>query len=90
MAERFGGAPFDIENVFWSHRGDTCTFDTMVEEFGLGTAPLLRLADIVRGADTARLELSPEAPGLGLLSKLPLAWRRKNREREQCSPMKAL
>ena len=35
VAERFGGVPFDIENVFWSHRGDTCTFDTMIEEFGL-------------------------------------------------------
>jgi rhodanese-related sulfurtransferase len=64
VAERFEAAPFDIENVFWSHRGDTCTFDTMVEEFGLGTAPLLRLAAIVRGADTARPELASEAPGL--------------------------
>jgi rhodanese-related sulfurtransferase len=64
VAERFGGAPFDIEDVFWSHRGDTCTFDTMVEEFGLGTPPLLRLATMVRGADTARPELSPQAPGL--------------------------
>jgi hypothetical protein len=64
VAERFGGAPFDIEDVVWSHRGDTCTFDTMVEEFGLGTPPLLHLAAMVRGADTARLELSPEAPGL--------------------------
>jgi rhodanese-related sulfurtransferase len=64
VAERFGGAPFDIEDVFWSHRGDTCTFDTMVEEFGLGTPPLLHLATMVRGADTARPELSPEAPGL--------------------------
>ena len=59
-----GGAPFDIEDVFWSHRGDAYTFDTMVEEFGLGTPPLLRLANMVRGADTARPELSPEAPGL--------------------------
>jgi rhodanese-related sulfurtransferase len=64
VAERFGGVPFDIENVFWSHRGETCTFDTMVEEFGLGTDPLLRLATIVRGADTSHQELSPEAPGL--------------------------
>ncbi len=64
VAERFGGVPFDIENVFWSHRGDTCTFDTMVEEFGVGIAPLLRLATIVRAADTARPELAPEAPGL--------------------------
>lgn len=64
VAKRFGGAPFDIEDVFWSHRGETCTFDTMVEEFGLGTPPLLHLATMVRGADTARPELSPEAPGL--------------------------
>ena len=64
VAERFGGVPFDIENVFWSHRGDTCTFDTMIEEFDLGTPPLLRLATMVRGADTARPELSPQAPGL--------------------------
>jgi rhodanese-related sulfurtransferase len=64
VAKRFGGAPFDIEDVFWSHRGDTCTFDTMVEEFGLVTPPLLRLATMVRGADTGRPELSPEGPGL--------------------------
>ena len=64
VAERFGGVPFDIENVFWSHRGDTCTFDTMIEEFALGTPPLLRLATMVRGADTARPELSSQAPGL--------------------------
>ena len=48
----------------WSHRGELCTFDVMVEEFGLGTKPLQRLATIVRGADTARLDLAPEAPGL--------------------------
>lgn len=64
VAERFAAAPFDVEDVFWSHRGETCTFDTMVEEFGLATEPLLRLARIVRGADTARLDLEPEAPGL--------------------------
>jgi rhodanese-related sulfurtransferase len=64
VGERFNAAPFDIENVFWSHRGEKCTFDVMIEEFGLATPPLLRLATMVRAADTARLELSPEAPGL--------------------------
>jgi len=64
VAERFAATPFDVENVFWSHRGETCTFDTMVDEFGLATEPLLHLARIVRGADTARPELAPEAPGL--------------------------
>ena len=66
VAERFGATPFDIEgeDIFWSHRGERCSFDTMVEEFGLATAPLLHLATIVRGADTARLDLAPESPGL--------------------------
>jgi rhodanese-related sulfurtransferase len=66
VADRFGAAPFDIEGtrVFWSHRGELCTFDVMVEELDLGTEPLRRLATIVRGADTARPDLAPEAPGL--------------------------
>jgi rhodanese-related sulfurtransferase len=64
VGERFNAAPFDIENVFWSHRGELCTFDVMIDEFGLATPPLLRLAAMVRGADTGRLDLSPEAPGL--------------------------
>ncbi|WP_061937416.1 sulfurtransferase/chromate resistance protein [Aureimonas sp. AU22] len=64
VGERFGAAPFDVENVFWSHRGERCTFDTMVDEFGLSTPPLLRLATLVRGADTGRPDLAREAPGL--------------------------
>jgi rhodanese-related sulfurtransferase len=64
VAERFGAEPFDIEGVFWSHRGELCTFDAMLDEFGLRTEPLLRLATIVRGADTGRFDLAPEAAGL--------------------------
>ena len=52
----------------WSHRGDTCTFDTMLIEFGLQSTALERLATIVRGADTARPELAPQAPGLLAIS----------------------
>lgn len=64
VAERFGATPFDIEGVFWSHRGETCTFDTMLEEFKLQTEPLMRLANVVRAADTNRHDLAPEAAGL--------------------------
>lgn len=67
VAEHFGAAAYDIEgeNVFWSHRGDHCTFDTMVDELGLtGFAGLERLRVIVRGADTGQPELVPEAAGL--------------------------
>jgi rhodanese-related sulfurtransferase len=64
VAAAFGAAPFDIEGVFWSHRGEACTFDVMIDELGLASPALQRLATIVRGADTARLDLAPEAPGL--------------------------
>ena len=64
VAGRFGATAFDIENTFWSHRGEACTFDTMIAEWGLATGALLHLAKIVRAADTARLDLAPEAAGL--------------------------
>lgn len=64
VAEKFNAIPFDIEDVFWSHRGEFCTFDTMLEEFCLQTEALQRLATIVRGADTNRHDLAPQAAGL--------------------------
>lgn len=67
IAERMGATPFDVEGegVRWSHDGDRCTFDVMVEAFGLGGFDALaRLGAIVRGADTGRPDLVPEAAGL--------------------------
>jgi rhodanese-related sulfurtransferase len=64
VAQTFGAMPFDIEGVFWSHRDELCTFDVMLTEFGLTIPALDRLALIVRAADTARLDLVPEAAGL--------------------------
>ncbi len=68
VAERFNATPFDIDNVFWSHRGETCTFDTMIAEFGLASPALETVAQIVRGADTARLDFAPQAAGLLAIS----------------------
>ena len=65
VADRFGATPFDVDGVFWSHRGEKCSFDTMVEELDLGGFKALqRLAVIVRGADTAHPEIAPQAAGL--------------------------
>jgi rhodanese-related sulfurtransferase len=65
VAEHFNATPFDVDGVFWSHRGERCSFDTMVEELGLGGFEALeRLAVIVRGADTAHPEIAPQAAGL--------------------------
>ena len=68
-AAEFGGIPFDIANVEISHEGDRCSFDTLLKLFGLESEPsLARLALIVRGADTARPDLAPEAAGLHAVS----------------------
>jgi len=64
VAEKFDATPFDVEGVFWSHRDERCTFDTMLDEFALDTPPLRQLATIVRGADTNRHDLAPQAAGL--------------------------
>ena len=77
MADKFGAAPFDIENVYWSHRGDKCTFDTLIEEFGIATPTLNRLAAIVRAADTNCIDACPQAAGL-LAASLGLSRMYKN------------
>jgi rhodanese-related sulfurtransferase len=64
VAERFKATPFDVAGAFWGDRGDKCTFDVMIEEFGLDSDALSRLALIVRGADTGRSELAPQSGGL--------------------------
>ena len=63
-AEELGGIPFDIPDVAFSHVGERCSFDTFLDLFGLEAPGLCELAIIVRGADTDRHELSPQAPGL--------------------------
>jgi rhodanese-related sulfurtransferase len=65
VAREAGAIPFDIKDVELSHEGERCTFDTMLKLFDLeGEPSLARLALIVRGADTARPDLAPEAAGL--------------------------
>jgi rhodanese-related sulfurtransferase len=63
-AEELQAIPFDIPDVAFSHVGETCSFDTFLDLFGLDVPGLRDLAVIVRGADTDRHRLSPQAPGL--------------------------
>ena len=64
VGERFGAIPFDIEGATYSHRGDACTFDALLDDFTLHSPALDRLALVVRAADTDRHDLSPQAAGL--------------------------
>ena len=68
VAEKFDATAFDMPTGFWTHRGLGCTFDTMLEEFGLTMPALAKMAEIIRAADTNTLEKSPEAAGLLAIS----------------------
>ncbi len=68
VAERFDATAFDMQTGFWTHEGERCTFDKMLQEFGLETPALLHLARIVRAADTDKLQNEPEAAGLLAIS----------------------
>ncbi|MEG3180731.1 chromate resistance protein ChrB domain-containing protein [Sphingomonas sp. LT1P40] len=71
VAAETGAAAFDVvgEGVRWTHEGDLCTFDAMIDGLGLSAiAALEALAPIVRGADTARPDIAPEAAGLLAIS----------------------
>jgi hypothetical protein len=63
-----GAIPFDVEGVELSHDGPRCSFDLFLEKYGLADPHLDELATIVRGADTDRLDLAPQAAGLLAIS----------------------
>jgi rhodanese-related sulfurtransferase len=60
--------PYDIPDVHFSHEGERCSFDAFLKHYRLTDPALGQLALIVRGADTARLELAPQAAGLAAIS----------------------
>ena len=68
VAEKFNATPFDIEGVTFSHRGDGCSFDALLDDFGLHSEALDRMATVIRGADTDRHDLAPQTAGLLALS----------------------
>jgi hypothetical protein len=68
IAEQTGAIPYDIPGAELSHDGELCSFDAFLKKYGLSDPALLQLAAIVRGADTSRLELTAQSPGLYALS----------------------
>jgi len=65
VAVEIGGAAFfDAEGAGIAREGERCSFDAMLARYQIDDSALLRLAEIVRGAATARLDRAPEAAGL--------------------------
>jgi rhodanese-related sulfurtransferase len=65
MAKQTGAIPYDIPGGEpFTHDGPLCSFDTIMRHFAVRDTALDYLAQIVRGADTARLDLTPQSAGL--------------------------
>ncbi|MGZ3748326.1 MAG: chromate resistance protein ChrB domain-containing protein [Pseudobdellovibrionaceae bacterium] len=64
VAQEQNAVPYDIAGVELTHEGDFCSFDALLKKYNLVDPALLKLAEIVRAADTDTLEKSPQAHGL--------------------------
>jgi len=63
-AER-GARSFDAPGAEFTHRDGRCTFEVLIEDFGLDDPALQRLARIVHGADIdGEIDATPQSAGL--------------------------
>ncbi len=67
-AKERDATPYDVPDVHFTHEGERCSFDAFLKHYHLADPALAQLATIVRGADTARLDLAPQASGLAAIS----------------------
>jgi hypothetical protein len=63
-ARESSATPYDVEGVELSHDGPLCSFDAFLTKYELRDPSLAALAQIVRGADTDRLDMAPQCAGL--------------------------
>ena len=71
VAAEKNAVPFDVEGVELSHDGQLCSFDAFLKRYQLSDQALAELAVIVRGADTARLDLAPLTSMIGCSAPAP-------------------
>jgi len=64
VVEKEKAIPYDAPNVELGHHGEKCSFDSIVEKYGINDPAVLELAKIIRAADTDKMEAAPEAAGL--------------------------
>jgi len=69
VATREGATPFDVPDVELGHHGANCSFDAILDKYQLDDPALRLMAHIVRGADTAAKDLTPESPGLEAIAR---------------------
>ena len=67
-AKEMNAIPYDIPGAEYSHYQDECSFDFILKKHALNDPALKQMAEIVRGADTNRIDLAPQAAGLWAIS----------------------
>lgn len=67
-AAEWGATPFDVAGAELTHYGNECTFDYLIKKYGINDPAVHAMAPIVRGADTDRHHLAPQAAGLWAIS----------------------
>jgi len=68
VVKKEGAIPFDAPGVELGHKGDKCSFDAIIERYGIKDPAVIDLAKIVRAADTENKELAPESVGLDAIA----------------------
>ncbi len=67
-ANELNAIPFDVPDAEYTHYGDHCTFDFLVKKHRIADPAVLKLAMIVRGADTDKFDLTIQSAGLWAIS----------------------
>ena len=68
IALETGAITYDVPGAELGHVGELCSFDAFLSKYRLDDPALAHLAAIVRGADTDRLDLTPQSAGLYAIS----------------------
>ena len=67
-SEQLGAIAYDVPGVTFTHRGDHCSFDALIEDFQINDPALNAVAEIIRGADTGMPDLTPQSAGILAIS----------------------
>jgi hypothetical protein len=67
-AKDLNAIPFDLPGAEYTHEGEMCTFDYIVKRHGINDQAVVKIANIVRGADTDRFDLASQSAGLWAIS----------------------
>src|SRR5687768_5069081 len=67
-ARELDAIPYDIPGAEYSHYGEECTFDFIIQKHAIDDEAVKQMAVIVRGADTDTFGLAPQSAGLWAIS----------------------